>query len=162
MPNLKTSLIIVVGNIRSITRTIQGTLGIAGQTVRGIGRVFTAPIAVTAIVMQTKFKSVILAVSIVVSATVRRSVFKTFATPVAVTAQLIRGLFKKILTQVAVVATVVAAIPGNQYFVTLTANAAVAASVTAHAVINLKDLVFKQGVAGFQWVVSSIKKQWKT
>jgi hypothetical protein len=167
-----------VSTTRVISRPIQGTFAVAGQTVRTmgrkcsmvvvattqtvrqVGRDLNVPITVT--LVMSRFTGYIVATGISVSATVNRGVHKIIAAIASLIISVGTGGLKYYITLVVPFVVTPSLTFGRVFFRTLSAGITTGVSVTTQIFQLSADIVFRKGTMAFQWVVGSVTGRWKT
>lgn len=150
--------ILNAGITRSIARPIQGTIVIAGQTARAIGKKLSAITTATASAFVQRVRIIALSAAMSVSGAVRRSIgFK----PVA-TAAISAGFSKVIRFALRAFALIPPQlIQGRAFLLSLVTGIATASSIATQAIRLSFLTIFKAGDAAVNWVAGQIKKNWR-
>jgi hypothetical protein len=156
LPNIIATAIMGSVVSRVINRAIQGNFSAAGQTLRGMGRTFTATTSAEAAV--SRIREYIIAAGIFMLATVNRGVRVAEVAPAVLTpvaARVIRRVFT------APAGALAGAIPGRAHLISFAVAVAAPASVAVKQIFSAFVVTFKSGIAFLNWVAGQAKSNWK-
>lgn len=158
LPNLVT--VIIMGGVvtRSVSRAIQGTFAVAGQTLRRAGRVL--PTVIVATMTFTRQPQKLLNASVAVAGSFTRKLGKIISGVAPVTPGFSRRAAVH-LTFAAKTAVTAVFSSGRPYFMTLTAKFTVTSSVVTRFVNGGREIIVKYGIVTFNWVTGAVAKRWK-
>lgn len=145
------------GFIRAITRTIQGNLTVAGQTVRAAARGISTGIVTSVSVLKSTNR--IFAAAAALPASIGRQCRKIIPASVSLPAKLIQRINFHIAAASIARAT---ELSGHIFLVALSTAFSVSVSVVARIFQSSTNIAIRLGTPALTWVTSTVKKNWRT